>query len=149
MRRRLPLALLILLLAPAALPGQDPDSAAVAYVVATFHAALASGDSATALGLLADDALVLESGGLETRAAYRAHHLPADIAFARGVRMEREPVRLTVRGDAAWVVARSRTSGTFRGREVDARGVELVVLTRDPEGWRIRAVHWSSRQDRE
>lgn len=149
MRRRLPIVLLVSLLAPAALRGQDPDSAAVADVVAAFHAALAAGDSAAALGLLAGDALVLESGALETRDAYRSHHLPADIEFAKQVRTERTPVRVTVRGDAAWAVARSRATGTFRGREVDARGVELVVLARGPEGWRIRAVHWSSRQARE
>ena len=55
------------------------DSAEVVAVVARFHGALASGDSAAALGLLDRDAIILESGAAETRDEYRSHHLPADI----------------------------------------------------------------------
>ena len=63
------------------------DSAAVAAVVGGFHDALARGDSAAALALLAPDVRILESGG-----------------------------------------------------------VELMVLTRTAGGWRISAIHWSSRR---
>ena len=64
---------------------QDParEAARVASAVAAFHAALAAGDSVAALELLAPDAQILESGSSETLAEYRAHHLPADIAFPR------------------------------------------------------------------
>jgi ketosteroid isomerase-like protein len=122
----------------------EPDSAAVAAAVNRFHAALAAGDSAAALALLAPDAEVLESGDRETRAEYRAHHLPADIEFARAVRSERGPVRVRVRGDVAWASTTSVTRGRFRGREVDSAGAELMVLVRTPAGWRIAAIHWSS-----
>jgi uncharacterized protein (TIGR02246 family) len=122
------------------------DSAAVAAVVARFHDALAAGDSAAALALLADDAVVVESGAVETREQYRRHHLPADIGFARAVRSERAPVRVTVRGEAAWTVATSATRGTYRGRPVNADGAEVMVLARTADGWRIAAIHWSSRR---
>ena len=125
---------------------QTPDSAAVVAVVERFHRALADGDSAAALALLSDDVVILESGDLESRADYRAHHLPADIAFARAVRGERGALRVSVRGDVAWASGTSTSQGEFRGRAVDSAGAELMVLSRDGGGWRIRAIHWSSRR---
>ena len=127
--------------------GQD-DSAAVAQVVHRYHAALASGDSAAALSLLTPDAVILESGGMETRAEYRSHHLPADIEFARAIRSERGEVRVRVRGDAAWAVSTSTTQGQFRERQINSVGAELMVLVRTPNSWRIAAIHWSSRTRR-
>jgi ketosteroid isomerase-like protein len=122
------------------------DSTDVARTVERFHDALARGDSAGALALLAPDATILESGGTESVADYRAHHLPADIEFARAVKSVRASARVTVRGDVAWVTATSSTQGTFQGRPVNSVGVELMVLTRAPDGWRIVAIHWSSRR---
>lgn len=124
------------------------DSAAVAEVVTRYHRSLEQGDSATALSLLAPDAIVLESGGLETSAEYRSHHLPGDIEFARAVRSQRGPLHVTVRGDVAWVRSTSTTEGQFRGRAINSAGAELMVLSREPEGWKIRAIHWSSRTRR-
>ena len=149
------LVLAVLLLAPAGLRAQarpqagsrpvPGDSAAVAATVHRFHAALAAADSTAALALLAPDAVVLESGGMESRAEYRSHHLAADVEFARAVTEQRGPVRVRVRGDAAWATSTGTTRGEFRGRAVDSAGAELMVLTRTPEGWRIAAIHWSSR----
>lgn len=125
----------------------DPasDSAAVAEVVEHFHRALETADSAGVLALLADDAVVLESGGMETREEYRAHHLPSDITFARAVRREGSPIRVMVHGDVAWATSTGTTRGAFRNRPVNSQGAELMVLTRTPAGWRIAAIHWSSR----
>ncbi len=128
--------------------GSPSDSADVATMMARFQSALASGDSAVALALLAPDAVILESGGVETRDDYRAHHLPADIAFARAVRGVRSPLRVYVQGDVAWATSTSTAQGEFRGRAVNSVAAELVVLTRTNEGWRIRAIHWSSRTRR-
>jgi ketosteroid isomerase-like protein len=114
--------------------------------VARFHEALERGDSAAALGLLAPDAVILESGGAETVSDYRAHHLPADIEFARAIRSVRSSVRVTVHGDLAWAAGTSTTQGDFRGRPVNSAGAELMVLMRTSDGWRIAAIHWSSRR---
>jgi uncharacterized protein (TIGR02246 family) len=154
--------LIALLLAVASLPaalsaqGHDPshhapggaDSVAVAAAVHRYHAALAAGDSAAALALLTPDAVILESGGVESRAEYRSHHLPADIEFARAVRSEQGPIRVRVQGDAAWASSTSTTQGEFRGRAINSAGAELMVLVRTPQGWRITAIHWSSRTRR-
>ena len=83
--------------------GSSSDSSEVAAVVQRFDALMAAGDSAGLLALLADDAVVLEAGGLETRAEFRSHHLPADINFARAVKGQQGPMRVRVQGDVAWV----------------------------------------------
>jgi ketosteroid isomerase-like protein len=121
------------------------DSAAVAAVVERFHSALAAGDSIGALAMLAPDAVILENGAVETKEEYRSHHLPSDIAFARAVPSERSPLRVAVRGDVAWATSTSGARGEFRGRQINSQGAELMVLTRTPEGWKISAIHWSSR----
>ena len=123
---------------------QPGDSTAVVAAAARFHDALAKGDSAGALAQLGDSAIVLESGDMETRAEYRAHHLAADIEFSRAVATTRTVRGVRVLGDAAWLVATSESRGTFRGRAVSSAGTELLVLERGPDGWRIVAIHWSS-----
>jgi len=124
------------------------DSAAVARVVDSYHAALSTGDSAAALRLLAPDVMILESGGVETRAEYRSHHLAGDIAFATGVKSVRAPLRIHVAGDIAWTVGTSTTKGQYNSRPINSAGAESMVLSRTPEGWRIRSIHWSSRNIR-
>ncbi|MDB4879664.1 MAG: hypothetical protein JWL60_1110 [Gemmatimonadetes bacterium] len=124
------------------------DSAGAVATVARFHAALERGDSTAALALLAPGATILESGGAESVAEYRGHHLPADIEFARAIPSARSVTRVVLRGDVAWVAGTSTTEGTFRGKPVKSAGAELMVLTHGAEGWRIAAIHWSSRNRR-
>lgn len=126
-------------------PSVSADSAAVAAVVSEFHAALAREDGTRALELLASGARILEGGGIETVEEYASSHLPADMAFAAAVERERGPLRIQVRGDVAWATSTSRARGTYREREIDSRGAELVVLSRSDGQWRIEAIHWSSR----
>jgi ketosteroid isomerase-like protein len=120
------------------------DSSSAAGTVHAFHDALVRGDSAVALALLAPDVAILESGDVETLSAYRAHHLPADIAYARAVPSTSSPLHVTVQGDVAWVVSTSETKGRFRGRSINSVGAELMILSRTSGRWRIRAIHWSS-----
>jgi hypothetical protein len=51
------------------------------------------GDSAAVWAFLAPDAVIIERGEVETLAEYRAHHLPAGIAFARSVRTRQSSPR--------------------------------------------------------
>lgn len=147
-------ALVALALQPAASVAQPgpspraaaPDSAAIAAAAEAFHAALAAGDSVAALGLLADDAVVLEGGELETRAQYAAHHLAADIAFTRGLGGTRTVTGVRQVGDAAWLWATTACRGAWNGRDIDSVGAELLVLAREGDRWRLRAIHWSSRK---
>ena len=139
-------ALVMLALFPRLVMAQSQlDSVQATAAVERFHRALETGDSSVALTLLADDANILESGGLESRTEYRHHHLPGDIAFAKAVPSRRSVVNVKVEGNAAWIVSTAITRGEFRGRAVDMEGAELMVLSRTPAGWRIRAIHWSGR----
>jgi ketosteroid isomerase-like protein len=125
--------------------GQTTDSASVVGVVASFHAALRTGDSTAALRLLDREAMILESGDAETRAEYRSHHLPEDIKFARTVQSKESILRVSVSGSVAWVASTTVNEGAFERRRVSSAGAELVVLKRTDAGWKIAAIHWSSR----
>jgi ketosteroid isomerase-like protein len=133
-----------LLVLQSASAGDPAASAEPAAAVAAYYAALSAGDAAAAEALLAPDAIVLESGFVESRAEYLAHHLSADIEFARAVAQTRSGERVIVDGDVAWVSASTRAEGELRGRSVRSAGAELIVLARNADGWRIRAIHWSS-----
>ena len=131
---------------PVAAQTSAPDEAAVTAVVDAFHAALKSGNSAAAMRLLAPDVLLIEVGAIETRTEYEKNHLPADIEFEKTVSNVHKPYRVTVAGTTAWAVTTSDTKGVFQNRAIDAVGVELMVLSHEPAGWQIRAVHWSARR---
>jgi ketosteroid isomerase-like protein len=122
------------------------ETGEVKAAVEGFHQALLRGDRAAALALLAPDAVILESGELQTREEYEREHLAEDIAFARATKTDWSPLIIRQEGNVAWTTATSKTTGTFQGHKVDSTGVELMVLTKDGSGWRIRAIHWSSRK---
>ena len=124
------------------------DSSAVVATVERLHALLEQGDSAAVLELLSPDIAVLESGGYENLSEFRAHHLPADIEFARAVTSTRTLRSVRVVGDAAWVASTSIAQGQFRGRTINSSGAELIVLRRMGTQWKIVAIHWSSRTRR-
>ena len=123
---------------------QASAEAAVEATVRAFHEALVDGDANGALRLLAADAVILESGGRETREEYAAHHLAQDIEFARAVPLQAGPIQVTVSGNTAWASSTGRLKGTFQARPVDLALAELMVLSRTAAGWEIRAIHWSS-----
>ena len=127
-------------------PTPVADSAAIVGTIGRFHEAMAAADSLAVLALLTEDVVVLEAGGFETRAEFRQHHLPADIRFAQSAKTERQVRWVTRRGDVAWVASTSETTRTVDGREARSSGAELMVLVLTPSGWRISAIHWSSRR---
>ena len=125
-----------------ALPASARGAAAT---VDAFHAALHRGDTRAAAALLAEDALIFESGGVErTKAEYAAHHLPADAEFSRSVSsaVTRRAGRSS--GALAWVASEGRTTGTYKGKPLDLLTTETMVLRKTAAGWRISHIHWSS-----
>ena len=143
----LPLLLSLALLGAGATGAHAADAAAAEAesAVHAFHAALRVGDVAAVQRLLAADAVILEGGVRESREEYLAHHLAADIEFAKAVPTRPRTLQARVQGEVAWVHSSSRSVGSFRKRPVDLEGAELVVLTRRGAGWEIRAIHWSAR----
>ncbi len=134
-------------LMPSAIYGdQDHDHGTPQETVEAFHAAMGAGNQERVLALLSPEVVIFESGGAETsREEYASHHLGADMQFSAATSR-----RVTTRqagggGDSAWVLTRSETTGRFRDRDIDALGVETMVLERGDDGWRIVHIHWSSR----
>lgn len=122
-----------------------PAARAPAAVVDAFHAALSRGDTKAALALLADDALVFESGGVERgKTEYAAYHLAADAAFSQAVSANRNRRTASSIGSIAWIASEGRSTGTYKGKPVDQITSETMVLRRVGLNWKIVHIHWSS-----
>ncbi len=135
---------------PAAKPSsvQTTDAAAGTPVatVEAFHTALASSTPRAALDFLAEDVLIFESGGVErSRAEYASHHLAADAAFSAAVRSTLVNRSHGEAADAAWVTSVETVAGSYRGRIINSRSVETMLLRKATGQWRIAHVHWSSK----
>jgi hypothetical protein len=110
-----------------------------------FNDAIARGDSAAARALLMPGVLIFESGDAEGSAdEYSRHHLPSDIEFMAGMKIER--LSRNSGGDqrTSWVATKSRMRGHYKGKAVDLDSTETLVLTLTSVGWRIAHIHWSS-----
>jgi len=120
------------------------DSAAITAAVEGFANALQKGDASAAMGWLAPDALIIESGSQQTRAEYEQKHLREDMAMLKAVPMTRSDLMVKQEGSAGWATSLYRINGTFEGKEINSQGAELMVLTKTAAGWKIRAIHWSN-----
>ena len=89
-------------------------------IVAAFHEAMESGDRDAALELLLPEALIFESGHSESVEKYAASHLAADMAFSQATSREILEHSDQMVGEVAWVITRSRTTGTFKERTIDS-----------------------------
>ncbi len=119
-------------------------SEAAAKVVENFHAALKQGNAKAALAQLSDDAIIFESGHMETRSEYANHHLEADIMFAKGVQRSVKGTTQQCVDSLCVIMQQSETVGKLKGKDVRSAGVETTVLRREGDIWKIHHVHWSS-----
>jgi ketosteroid isomerase-like protein len=131
--------------APAAAPAPAPVALDALGTANAFSTALTKGDKATALSLLAENVVIYESGGQESsRDEYAARHLPLDMAFLAGMKIQVLDRKQGGDGDVVWVITRSRFTGSHKGKAVDLYSTETLVLQHSAQGWRIVHVHWSS-----
>ena len=122
-----------------------PSARAAVDVVDAFHGALKRGDRHAAAALLADDALIFESGGVErSKAEYAARHLPADAEFAQATSSVVTHRNGRSDGTLAWIASEGRTTGKFRGKAINSASTETMLLRRWGPGWKIVHIHWSS-----
>ena len=112
----------------------------------SFYAAMKNADNAGAMSTIAEDAVFVESGRLETREEYEKNHLPADISFEKQVSGKRGEWQITIKDDTAWAIALTDYDGIFDGAPVAFTSGQLAVLSRDAGAWKIRSIHWSSRR---
>lgn len=114
--------------------------------VEAFHSALKGSDTAAALRLLSPAVTVYEQGFADqTRSDYAGAHLAADAAFAQGTQYQVIERRIIWLGDnAACVISRTRTTGSFQGHAINLVGTETMVLERSGGAWSIDHIHWSA-----
>jgi ketosteroid isomerase-like protein len=157
-----PIVFFGLLWLPLASQGQAPappaGAAAPAVAVAAqpavdavdaFSAALQAGDLSAAGRWLADDVLVLESGGAErSRAQYLQGHARHDAQFLKDAQVQPKQRTARASGDLAWVGSESEVHLTRDGKPLTLLATETMVLRRTADGWRIVHIHWSSRPRR-
>lgn len=110
-----------------------------------FKTAIVDNDSESATNLLADDALILEGTGVETKEEYLSHHFHSDGRFLKAMDREILTQKVTTEGSTAWVSTVSTMKGTYSEREIDMTSLELAVLKKEGDNWKIAAIHWSSR----
>jgi len=124
----------------------DDDVAAVRTTLESFYAAMKNAENATAMALIAPDAVFVEGGRLETRDQYEKNHLPSDISFEKQVQGKRGTWDIKIKDDTAWAITTTDYDGIFDGAPVSFTSAQLAVLTRDAGKWMIRSIHWSSRR---
>ncbi len=129
----------------AGVSGLSVSARGAAAAVDAFHAALDRGDTRAAASLLADDALIFESGGAErSKAEYAGHHLTADAEFSRAVSSVVTRRAGSSIGGIAWIASEGRTTGTYKGKALDLITTETMILRRIGSVWKITHIHWSS-----
>jgi ketosteroid isomerase-like protein len=138
--------LLALVSIPACGKSTDEDAAAVRTTLESFYAAMKNAENATAMSFIAEDAVFVESGRLETREQYEKNHLPSDISFEKQVTGKRAEWDIKIKDDTAWAITTTEYDGIFDGGPVNFTSAQLAVLTRDADKWMIRSIHWSSRR---
>lgn len=108
-----------------------------------FSDALIAGELDIVKSLLADDVLVLESGGVEaSRDQYFEHHAAADAKFLAGaiVTVKRRVARAEKR--SAWIATEAEIK-TASGSLIQS--TETLALEKRQGKWKIVHIHWSSR----
>jgi ketosteroid isomerase-like protein len=115
-------------------------------VVDAFHSALKANDPATALKMLSVSVSIFEQGFVDqTRADYSGAHITADAAFAQGTDLQVLERRIIWLGDnAACVISKTQTQGSYQGHAINLVGTETMVLQRSGNSWTIEHIHWSA-----
>lgn len=136
-------ALLALVIAGA--QAQPLREEAPSAVVDRFHAALKASDPKSAIGLLAPDLVVFETGFAEpVMRRYVESQLANDLAFA--VVTQRRVIDRSERreGDLAWVLTVAEIRGQPGGEALRLQQTETALLRRYSDGWKIAHIHWSA-----
>ncbi len=135
----------LLLLSGTVMAQTNQAETTVLKTLEDFKTAIIYNDSEAAANLLADDALILEGSGMEMKEEYLSHHFHSDGKFLKAMNREILTQKITTEGTTAWVSTVSTMKGTYSEREIDLASLELAVLRKAGEQWKIAAIHWSSR----
>lgn len=149
---RLWMGLVALLLAGAAMAAPAPettdDAGAIKAVLAAYKTALERRDLTGVEALFAERNEVIESGKVEgTYADYVTHHIGPELGHIQRFTFEDYAVTVEQAGAIAWATETYRYTIVLpdRAEPIVRQGVATTVLERQDGGWKIRAMHSSSR----
>ena len=114
-------------------------------VVAQFHKAIKRANRKKARYLLDDNVLIFEGGKVEKSAdEYSNHHMLSDMKYAAKLHTEVLEHKVTIVGDMAYSVSRTKSTGQSKGRFINKEGMESMVLLKKGGKWKISHIHWSN-----
>lgn len=124
-----------------------PDAATSAVKqVDAFSKVLAAADLDRVKSLLAPEAIILESGGVErSREEYLDHHAKSDAAFLGGAHVSVLSRTARVDGNLAWVATESEIHTSKDSKPLTLLSTETMILSDRSGDWQIVHIHWSSR----
>ncbi len=109
-----------------------------------FEQAIVNSNHKAASELLSDKVRILEGDGIETKEEYLSHHFHADGKFLSAMNREIMSRSVFIEGNIAWVTTKSRLHENYNGTPIDLTSLELAVLKKTGNQWKIAALHWSS-----
>ena len=114
-------------------------------VIRSFHQALKSKDKKLARSLLLDKVVIFEGGKVERSAQeYANHHMQADMNYLSSVKSTLIEQHVEEIGDVAVAIARTKTTGTYKGKSIERSGMETMILKKQHGVWKITHIHWSN-----
>ena len=140
------------LLASTQTSAQAPaDSHGIAQWLGSYDAAFNTRDVGRLAAFYHPDVTIFEGGGTNDGwADYRDNHLGPELKEMEGLDFSHSNVSghlLGPDGRTAYVTSEYRLRARIEGKDVDASGLETLVLVKDAAGaWRIRHAHTSSRR---
>lgn len=124
---------------------QSTEKEMVATTLNDLQTAIINNDSEQAGKILHDDVTILEGGGMETKSQYLSHHFNSDGKFLSAINRKEVSQDIKIEGNVAWVTSKTKMTGTYSGRDIDMNSLELAVLKKENNTWKVVALHWSSR----
>jgi ketosteroid isomerase-like protein len=128
----------------------DPENfsgteSAAYHTVTSFHQALKTKDKQKAHSLLDEKVVIFEGGKVERSASeYASHHMQADMNYLSSVNTELLEQHVSEFGNVAISVARTKTTGEYKGKTINRTGMETMFLKKQNGVWKISHIHWSN-----
>jgi ketosteroid isomerase-like protein len=148
---RLVILIRCLAAAYAPLAAQQPSAtSAIERWLQAYDAALTAKDLRRLGDFYHPDVTIFEGGGINNGwPDYRDHHLGPELAEFADLQFAHRDVKVQLleTGNAADVTSEYSLKARVKDRDIDAAGLETLILARDDGGaWKIRHVHMSSRR---
>lgn len=123
---------------------QTTDKEEVVETLEAFEQAIVDNNQEAASKLLLDEVRIVEGSAIETKEEYVSHHFHSDGKFLKEMNRSTNEQTIFIEGKVAWVTTKTHMQGAYNEGELNLNSMELAVLKREADIWKIAALHWSS-----